>query len=141
VDPKNKIIVSFIVAAFFAAIAYGSFQIYKTVSKTDYFLELIALKKKLPIMLDSETELYGIYFIKHDVVYVNRLINMDAGTITNRELFYNLSRNDLLKNVCNKANPNRTLQEGDTLIFKYTDKNRLPLFDVVIKPSDCRAIP
>jgi len=66
------------------------------------------------------------------------LINTDIENV-NKDMLYNYLRNEILKRACDKSNPNPTLALGYSLSFTYVDKNKKPIFDINIKPSDCSA--
>jgi hypothetical protein len=87
-------------------------------------------------MIDKETELYKVNFSDNTLNYYLKLINANANNV-NKSYIHDYARNNILKEACNKSNPDPSLTNGYNLLYNYEDKNGILIAKVLIKPSDC----
>lgn len=105
-------------------------------SPLQYAAEIEKENKKLPTMIDADTELYKINFSDNTLNYYFKLINTDANNV-NKSYIHDYARNNILKEACNKSNPDPSLTNGYNLLYNYEDKNGVLVTKILIKPSDC----
>lgn len=92
--------------------------------------------KQLPIMIDSDTEFTSMAVDGNTLIYQYKLVNIDGESI-NKDALYGLLREAILKNACDRSDPDPAMALGYHFSFVYNDRNNTPIFSVDIQPSDC----
>jgi hypothetical protein len=90
----------------------------------------------LPMMIDSETELYSILGADKTIRYFYRLVNLP---------FQKISAEDIEKikpkminfNCTTPETKNGVLKRGIKMRYSYYDKDKVHIADIEITPSDC----
>jgi hypothetical protein len=95
------------------------------------------LNRRLPIMVDSMTELESTIAMDSVLQYNMRLTSM---TITQEQAtaLRNIVRPEITRLACSKPDTRTTfLKRGVSLRYSYTDRNGYDLFTINVAPRDC----
>ena len=92
---------------------------------------------RLPMMLDSETEVTSTVALNHVLQYNYRLVRLDAANADGAALKAKL-QNQIRDRGCNSpVLRNKLLRKGITVRFAYSDSSNQELFTIGLEPKDC----
>ncbi len=102
-------------------------------------LEQLAAKlnQRLPVRLDSGTELLSMTGLEGVLVYNYRLVNKSADDVDTDVLRTSVEPAVTRKACSAPELRDDLLQQGVTLRYSYADKEQLPLISFDVTPSDC----
>ena len=95
------------------------------------------LNRRLPIMVDSVTQLESTVAMDSVLQYNMRLTNV---TVTQEQAtaLLNLVRPQIKRLACSRPETRNTfLRRGVSLRYAYADRNGYDLFTIVVAPRDC----
>ena len=132
-----KRLLGFVIGASLGILIYRHLVGSRPVSDADLARVSTELNRRLPIMVDSETQLVSTTGIDRVLQYNYRLINV---TFSQDEVsaVRNNVRPHLVSVACSTpATRNTFLKRGITLHYAYTDRNGYDLFTIEVAPKDC----
>jgi len=95
------------------------------------------LNQKLPIMVDSMTQLESTVAMDSVLQYNMRLITVTAADLQSHELQHSVTP-QITRLACSKpATRDLFLKHGVSVRYSYTDRNGYDLFTVTVTPRDC----
>lgn len=118
-----------------------AFGVARTDVRSAAFLGEVAsgINKKLPLVIDSETELAGAAGLEGVLVYKYRLVNAAAADL-DVDAFLASVRPTITMGACtNRSSREKFLNDGVTLRFSYTDKSGVPIGSIDVALRDCGA--
>ena len=95
------------------------------------------MNKKLPLMVDKETEAVNVHVDKHDLIFRYKLINYDKSESDLDQMKYIIST-DTKNALCSTPETNKLLNQGVGEKFMYYDRNNIYLFMFYINKNDCK---
>ncbi|HKE88834.1 MAG TPA: hypothetical protein VKB45_00775 [Gemmatimonadales bacterium] len=118
-------------------LVYRYLQRSRPVSDADLAKASTEINRRLPIMVDSETQLVSTSGMNHVLQYNYRLVNL-AVTQDQASALLNYERPRIRNFACSTpATRNTFLKRGITLHYAYTDRNGYDLFMIEVAPKDC----
>ena len=95
------------------------------------------IRPKLPIMVDSISEVYDIETTDSMILYYCRILTLTAGSIDTTTVL-NGFKEELIHRVCGSDEMTlRFLSEGITIRYLYHDMNKQQFGFLDVLPSDC----
>jgi len=96
--------------------------------------EFSITNKKLPIMLDSETEFTKVYLSHRTINYQYTLTNIDN---TSKESFIEKMKPQLINRACGSEQTHTVLTHGFDFSYNYNDQKGTPFANISVKNADC----
>jgi hypothetical protein len=135
---NKKYLMPIVILVVYSMLFIGTIVVqYDALTSVAMKTEFTAMNKKLPLLLDTETEFTKIYLNNHIINYQYRLINIDAENFNNKSTFVNKMRKQLVHDACENKNTSETLNHGFDLSYNYMDKNNMPIVNILVKQTDC----
>jgi hypothetical protein len=109
----------------------------RTVSDADLAKASTEINRRLPIMVDSETQLVSTTAMNRVLQYNYHLVNVIV-TPDQATTLLNYERPRIRNFACSTpATRNTFLKRGITLRYAYTDRNGYDLFTIEVTPQNC----
>ena len=95
------------------------------------------VNRRLPIMVDSETQLVSTTGLDRVLQYNYRLVNVSV-TQAQAASLMRIVRPGILRSACSTPQTRNTfLKRGVTLRYAYADRSGYDLFTIEVAPRDC----
>lgn len=96
-----------------------------------------AVNRKLPTMVDEQTELTSVVALDRVLVYQYRLIDLVIGAVDRQALMSALIPATTARVCANPEVREGLLSRGVSMRFSYSDKNQAPIVSVDVSPAAC----
>ena len=132
-----KRLLGFVIGVALGILIYRHLMGSRPVSDADLAKASAELNRRLPIMVDSETQLVSTTGVGRVLQYNYHLLNLTV-TPDQASALLNNERPRLISFACSTpATRNTFLKRGITLRYAYTDRNGYDLFTIEVAPKDC----
>ena len=128
----------FLVLYFIKSISFKSSD--DTITHEDYASAIALINEKLPIQLDSETELRSVQLQDNSIQYTYGLLTKQKLEIKVAELQKAFTK-EILKTYCANSDIMIAFRDsGYTAKYVYLDKDSQEIFSTEITPKECNSL-
>ena len=132
-----KRLLGFVIGVALGILMYRHLVGSRPVSDADLAKVSAELNRRLPIMVDSETQLVSTTAMNRVLQYNYHLVNVTV-TADQATTLLNNERSRIRNFACSTpATRNTFLKRGITLRYAYTDRNGYDLFTIEVTPENC----
>ncbi|MDE7469703.1 MAG: hypothetical protein K2M30_05405 [Desulfovibrionaceae bacterium] len=144
ISPMRKTKTVLIFLALFLVIYFIKTTFFKesehTITHKDYATAIALLNEKLPIQLDSETELRNVQLQDSSIQYTYGLLTKQKLEIKVAEL-QKAFRKEILKTYCANSDIMIAFRDsGYTAKYVYLDRDSQEIFSTEITPKECNSL-